>query len=267
MLSILTLNIGAAARERAEATLRWLASRQEDVFVLTETSSGPGTTHLLDQLQQAGHAVIHTSNGGDRGAAIVSRIPIVANLEEEFTAVSIPGRVAGIRLATTPPVALVGLYVPSRDQTLEKTERKERFVGSLLSCIDGLSDDTRGSLVIGGDYNVISRSHRPAHPGFLQFEYGLLEALDDHGFIDAYEQCSPGEVAHSWIDRLGAGYRYDYFHVGRGLGARIRGCVYLHETRTQRLTDHAAVALQLDVVVPARLDTSDASEPTMPSLF
>jgi exodeoxyribonuclease-3 len=54
MLSILTVNIGAAARERAEVMLRWLAGRPEDVLVLTETSGGAGTAYLLERFHDAG---------------------------------------------------------------------------------------------------------------------------------------------------------------------------------------------------------------------
>jgi len=75
MLAILTINIGAAARERAGELLGWLARRPEDVFILTETSTGSGTAHLLDRFRQAGYAVLHIPNGnGDRGTALVSRI-------------------------------------------------------------------------------------------------------------------------------------------------------------------------------------------------
>ena len=72
-----------------------------------------------------------------------------------------------------------------------------------------------------------------------------LEALERHGFVDSHEHCAPGTQAHSWIGRTGDGYRYDYFHAGRELGGRIKACAYLHETREQRLTDHAAVTLTL----------------------
>src|SRR6266498_1022402 len=66
MLSILTVNIGAASRERAEVMLGWLASRTEDVFILTETSSGAGTTYLLERFRQAGFAVVHTPHAARR---------------------------------------------------------------------------------------------------------------------------------------------------------------------------------------------------------
>lgn len=247
MLSILTLNIGAASRERAENMLRWLAGRSEDVFVLTETSAGDGTRYLLDRCRQAGFAVVHTPDGnGDRGTALVSRVRVAETLTA-FAGVTIPGRVAAAVLDTEPAVAVLGVYVPSRDRSAEKTEKKQGFVASLLHALDELPAELRGRLVLGGDYNVIARTHRPLHPGFLPFEFGLLEALEAHGLVDAHERCSPGEQPYSWIGRTGDGYRYDYFHVGGELAKRITDCAYLHETREQRLTDHAAVTLELRV--------------------
>jgi exodeoxyribonuclease-3 len=259
MLSILTVNIGAASRERAEDMLRWLAGRPEDVFVLTETSAGTGTAYLLNRFCQAGYAVVHTPNAnGDRGAALVSRIPIQPL--PAFETVSIPGRVAAAVLSTSPAVAVLGIYVPSRDRSASKTEKKQAFIASLLAAVDALPDELRERLVICGDYNVIARTHRPLHPGFLPFEFGLLEALEAHGLADAHERCSPGVQPYSWIGRTGDGYRYDYFHVGRALAERIMACAYLHETRERRLTDHAAVTLELAMGATEHLATSSLAD-------
>jgi len=266
VLRVLTVNIGAASRERAEDMLRWLSGRPEDVFILTETSAGTGTSYLLDRFRQAGYAVVHTPDaGGDRGVALVSRIATTETLA--LTSVSIPGRVAAAVLDTSPAVVVLGVYVPSRDRSVEKTEKKQAFVASLLAALDALPEEVRARLVVGGDYNVIARTHQPLHPGFLPFEFGLLEALEAHGLVDAHERCSPGAQPYSWIGRTGDGYRYDYLHVGRDLAGRITGCVYLHETREQRLTDHAAVALELALDSVEQLSTSDPTEDEAMTLF
>jgi exodeoxyribonuclease-3 len=175
--------------------------------------------------------------------------------------------VAAAVFDTQPAVAVLGVYVPSRDRSADKTEKKQTFVASLLAAVDALSDDLRGRLVIGGDYNVIARTHQPWHPGFLPFEFGLLEALGAHGLVDAHDRCSPGAQPYSWIGQTGDGYRYDYFHVGQELAERITTCAYLHETRDQRLTDHAAVALELAVDSAKRLATSDPTEDEVMTLF
>ena len=123
MLSILTVNIGAAARERAEVMLRWLAGRPEDVFLLTETSGGAGTAYLLERFRDDGYAVAHTPDvNGDRGTALVSRIAVAERLTTPSATVSVPGRVAAVVLDTEPAVAVLGVYVPSRDRSAGKTE-------------------------------------------------------------------------------------------------------------------------------------------------
>ena len=224
MLSLLTLNIQAAAPPRAQALLRWLDGRDEDVFILTETSVGDGTAYLLDQCRRAGLDVIHTPDpAGDRGVALISRVPLVSSGS------------------------------PSSDRAPDKVARKRGFIASLLAVLDRLPDETRTWLVIGGDYNVITRDHQPPYRGFLPFEYQMLDALDCLGLVDAHQQCSPGVQAHSWIGRSGNGYRFDYFHVGAALTERVVACSYLHEPREQKLADHAAVGLTLDLPAVVRL--------------
>jgi exodeoxyribonuclease-3 len=267
MLSILTMNVGAAARERAGVVLRWLATRPEDVLLLTETSGGSGTAWLLNRFGKAGYTVVHAPDlNGDRGAALISKVQVAGRLGG-LAHVSIQGRVAAAVLDTDPAVAVLGVYVPSRDRSADKTEKKQTFITSLLAAIDGLDPEVRDHLVVGGDYNVIARSHQPLHAGFLPFEFGLLEQLEAHGLVDAYAQCSPNEQAYSWIGRTGDGYRYDYFHVGRELGSRTRTCRYLHETRDQRLTDHAAVTLTLDLEGIRRAEVRDLLDEDQTALF
>ncbi len=246
MLSMLTVNIGAASPDRARVLLDWLASRPEDVFILTETSAGPGTTYLLDQFRRAGFAVIKTPDAdGERGSALISRVQIRHDLTPVVAGVSIPCRVSAGVLDSEPQITVLGVYVPSRDRSEEKTERKRRFIASLLEACNSLPASLVKHLVMGGDYNVIARTHRPLHPGFLPFEFGLLESLRARGLADAFEAISPDVQAYSWIGRTGDGYRYDYLHVAPALTGRIGACNYLHETRQHKLSDHAALTLTL----------------------
>lgn len=246
MLSVLTVNIGAASPERARELLGWLAGRPEDVLVRTETSAGPGTAYILDQFRRAGFAVVKPPDAdGERGSALVSRVALVKEITPDLSAISIPCRVAGAVLDTEPVIAILGVYVPSRDRSAEKTGRKQRFISSLIQTCDKLPSPLARHLVIGGDYNVIARTHRPLHPGFLPFEFGLLEDLHARGLVDVHDRLSPGVQAYSWIGRTGDGYRYDYLHVSHDLAHLLNACAYLHETRERNLTDHAALAMTM----------------------
>jgi exodeoxyribonuclease-3 len=245
VLSALTVNLGAAARPRAEAMLDWLAARPEQVLLLTETSAGPGTAHLLERFREAGHVVIKTPDEGERGAAIVSCVKVLEDASAKLAGVTVPGRVAACLLDCEPRVFAVAVYVPSRDRSQSKTTRKQQFITSFQTALASLPEKLAANALVGGDYNVIGRDHEPRHRGFLPFEYGLLETLE-----------TAGEQAHSWVGRTGDGYRYDYFYAGPGLADRITDCEYLHETRRSKITDHAALTVTLDVV-PNLLPTTD----------
>jgi exodeoxyribonuclease III len=128
VLSLLTLNVRAAGLPRARALLRWLDRRPEDVFILTETSAGEGTNHLLDQCRRAGLAVIHTPDpAGDRGVALLGRVPLVAR-PELVAGVSVPCRVAATTIAGQPEFAVVGIYVAASGRAPDKVTRKKDFV-------------------------------------------------------------------------------------------------------------------------------------------
>jgi exonuclease III len=198
--------------------------------------------------------------------AIVSRVPIVAR-PDLVAGVTLPGRVAAGTIAGDPEVTVVGVYVPSSDRAPDKVSRKREFISSLLASLQRLPDARRATLVLGGDYNVITRDHQPRYPGFLPFEYAMLDALEGYGLVDAYQHCCPGVQAHSWVGRSGNGYRFDYFHVGAALAERIGGCCYVQEPREQKLSDHAAAVLALRIPEVARLTAGVAGRTGASTLF
>ncbi|MFC4565026.1 endonuclease/exonuclease/phosphatase family protein [Nocardiopsis mangrovi] len=265
MISVLTLNIGAAAEPRATRILDWLADRDDQVIALSETSTGPGTALLLDRYTKAGWEVVHTQGAsGQRGAAILSRVAIAGGHRPEFAGVSIPGRAVYTLLDTRPRIGVLGLYVPNN-----KTDgSKQEFITTVLAAVRGLPADQREHLVIAGDYNVIARTHEPRHPGFAAYEYGLLEELEKVGLVDAHTRIHPRDHPHSWVGRTGDGYRYDYVHVGAALAGRLTASAYLHETREGRaLTDHSAVAVGLRPDAVRLLETENPAESGAPTLF
>lgn len=79
-------------------------------------------------------------------------------------------------LDSEPEIAVLGVYVPSRNRSEDKTERQRQFISSLLDAHDMLPASLAERLVIGGDYNAIGHTHRPLHPGFLPSEFSLLDS-------------------------------------------------------------------------------------------
>ncbi|GAB3232221.1 hypothetical protein GCM10027447_27830 [Glycomyces halotolerans] len=263
MITVLTVNIGAAAADRAERLAAWLADRDDDAILLTETSNGPGTALILNRYRRAGWRVIAQPDpAGDRGAALLTRLAPSETPVPRLEA-NLPHRLALCGVATDPPAILASVYVPSRDASAVKVDKKRQFLASLLSSINALATEDRARLLLGGDYNVLARDHQPRYQGFLDFEYAVLESLGDMRLADT---AALDERDHSWIGRTGSGYRYDYVHAGAALIKAKERCRYLHETRELQLTDHAALEVTFNVDAK-RLDVTSLEEPEAPTLF
>lgn len=244
-VGLLTFNIGAAGEVRAGAILKWLRSRSDDVIVLTETTEGTGTALLAHGLRARGYNVHHVPTARERGVLVASRLEITRDLSDDL-AVTLPCRASALLLGTGPTsLALVGVYVPSRDRSDAKVARKQAFIASLLRGLRALPAAQRHRLVLAGDYNAVARRHDPPLPGFFAWEYGLHDELERIGLRPAHELRGRGRHPHSWIGRTGLGYLYDYVHVGTSLHRGIERCDYLHGPRQRRLSDHAAVAVRL----------------------
>jgi exodeoxyribonuclease-3 len=270
-LGLITLNVGAPSLDRARRQLGWLAKRPEDVLVLTETKATPGSQFLADTFTAAGYSVTFPHHDhGDLGIMIISK---VATIPDPITLDYLPARATGVVIDTsTGPVRVLGAYVPSRDATLDKTERKRRWIGAFRTALQATK--TTAPAILVGDLNVLEPGHQPEHrQQFAAFEYDFYRALTDrHGLVDAFRYLHPDRVEHSWARRPELGYRYDHAHASLALIPHLTGCDYVHQTRETcpngaRLSDHSGLAVRLALSATAPLLTSDpiaASEPREP---
>ena len=248
MLSILTVNIGSAALGRAERILYWLQNRPEDVFVLTETSSGAGTKLILDAFRKRGCVIASNDFASkERGVAIVSKITTSNDYSKSFTFTTIPERVAALHVDKDGfQFDIIGLYVPSRNQQHDKIIKKQRFIESFVRDVEEIPREVLTRTIICGDYNVVSRDHFPRYRKFMAFEYDFLETLHDLSLIDAFALLNPSTQEYSWVGRTGDGYCYDYFNIGENIQKKVKACVFHHDARDdQGITDHSALGLYL----------------------
>lgn len=243
-----TLNISGPSLERAQGLADYLLSLDADVVVLTETRANAGTQLLYEILRCEGYALIAAGNlkGQERGAAIAHRLTCGGrNVRPEVTNVTLDHRLpvftARLGRAT---VTIAGAYVPSRDTSPEKVERKSRFLVEMCSYV---REATRNSaLILLGDLNVVGRTHVPKYRAFRSWEYDALDELAEAGMVDAHAELNPTDQAHSWIGRTGDGYCYDYGLVSTELLPSVVRTEYSHCPRDRGLSDHAAVVMVID---------------------
>ncbi|MFG1645523.1 endonuclease/exonuclease/phosphatase family protein [Amycolatopsis sp. NPDC049252] len=269
-LTVLTLNVGNPALERARRQRDWLAHRGEDVFVLTETGSGPGTHLIAESYRDAGWSVTYPDHPDkERGVMLLSRFK--STVDPIGAAMSfLPARLAGITLDTADgPLRILGAYVPSRDATEAKTTRKRAWIEAFHQAYETTADDA--PVLLLGDLNVLEPGHVPPHPGqFAPFETAFYTELTQrHGLADAFRALQPTAVEHSWARRAELGYRYDHAHASTALIEHLTSCSYVHDTRIgdPALTDHSGLAVELALTATAPLITSDPAADHEATLF
>jgi exodeoxyribonuclease-3 len=256
----LTLNIANPSAARAERQLEWLAQRGEHVLVLTETGAGKGTRLLLDRLSTAGWDVrARCLEDGERGVAIATRVHVAVRNGDILG--FLPSRAESVALDR---VEIVGLYVPSRDESERKLERKRRF----CEAVSGLLARAARDAIVIGDLNVLEPIHRPHYGMFRDWEYRLYDEFLVRGFIDAYRLQHPHEMEYSWVDYENHGYRFDHVFVSQSLADQVRRCDYEHSTREANLSDHSALVIELDWPHELEeLETAESLSAEPPSLF
>jgi exodeoxyribonuclease-3 len=193
-----------------------LAARDEDVLVLTEIKDSAGCRLLADAFIVAGYHVSYPKpDHGDYGVMIVSRIQArpddfgdrVGYLASRAAAITVPTASGSIHV--------IGAYVPSRDASVEKTERKRKWLAACTAAL--VSRDHSQPTILLGDLNVVEPDHQPRYRFFAPFEYAFYRQLtDDCSLIDAFRALHPEKIEHSWVGRTGDGYRYDHVHCAAG---------------------------------------------------
>lgn len=259
-LSVLTLNVCSPSLARAERQLEWLDKRPEHVFVLTEISGGAGSGLLAERLREAGWSVhVATPRERERGVMVGSRVAVAT--DGFAPATYLPERVQAISVGG---VDVIGVYAPSRDESVEKTARKRRFLAELLTA---LGERRLARTILIGDLNIVERSNRGADRVFQDWEYELYEELPAIGWMDAYRALHANRIELSWSDSDGRGYRFDHTFITTDLRERLGRCEYVHETREHDLSDHSAMVIELKGVTATQLEVDRSLAEGPPSLF
>lgn len=259
-LKVMTLNIGNPSLQRVQKQISWLESRDEDVFVLTETKLSEGCSYLEEYFGEVGFTLFDYGNApkfyvsfpksstGDLGVMILSRFPILQSntcfdKNDPFfsrlidVVIDFYGKKVGI----------MGLYVPSRDASPEKIERKKKFAIHYLSYLKQISATSDYPYIICGDMNILEKNHIPHYRNFLKWEYDFYDRFRHFGYVDAFRLLHPSVNEYSWVGRTNDGYRYDHCFLSTEIAKSLIKCDYIHETRKIPITDHSAMTVTLEL--------------------
>lgn len=251
-IKIATLNIGNPSLERAQKQIDWIKSTDIEIFILTETKNSKGCNEIentlsgkklslfADSEDDIYHVFFPKSSTKDLGTMIVSKFPFVKcntifDSENRFFSRYID---SSVQIEKNMILNISGIYVPSRDTSPKKIERKKSFLNDAKSHIS----NNKSIDIIAGDFNIITESHKPNYSNFFQWEYDFWNNLN---YIDTYDHKSDSNYEHTWIGRTGNGYRYDYILSSKKNSNRINKRQILEEPKFLGLTDHFGIEIEL----------------------
>ena len=234
-MRILTWNIlHGGGRNRLPRLMMAMLDLRPDLLVVTEARRR-FAGQLAGALADAGlaHALLPDAPDGVNGVLLVSRWPlkpVVRNdlpdcLRNRWAEAEVPElglAVAGVHLAETnkQPAHAEGW------QALLRTARERRD----------------GRFVIAGDLNTWRGGPSARRrSGAQATNLGRLAAL---GYTDAWR--ADEAEGTTWTGPRGEAFRLDYVVVSASLAAGLRGAEVVHADRAEGLSDHAALAVELD---------------------
>jgi len=202
--SVFCWNIANPSVERASKQADWLSKRGEDVFVLTETKNSKGCTFIEDYFRKNDYSVIFVRpEGKEYGSMIISKLRLEPikfyDLDD-----NLKNRVVSVKVFTNNKfVEIIGAYIPSRDKSFGKIQRKKKFIENLSKSFQLYNNDSKR--IFCGDFNILEPGHTPHYPFFENWEYDFYDSLLNYGLVDSFRHLNPKIQDYSWLAELEMG--------------------------------------------------------------
>jgi len=244
IISSFCWNIGNPSIDRARKQTAWLSAQDFDLLLLTECKNSEGCFYIEKYFQNMGyHIIFPKPENNEYSVMIVSKLkPEISDFSKHMTFLS--DRVKSVKIPLSGKyIEIIVTYIPSRDASVGKKERKKRFLENLRSCFE--NNTTFNNRIFCGDFNVLEPNHDPHYSFFENWEYDFYSNLSSFHLKDAYRHFNPTTKDYSWVGRTGDGYRYDHFFASNNLIPKIIICEYIHEPREKRLSDHSGMVCKM----------------------
>ncbi len=214
-----------------------ILEHQPDVIVLSEfrmMMGGQMAGVLADHGWKHRHAT--PLEDGRNGMVILSRVPL------EPGPCPLPEHRRGLCAELEGGLIVTAVHIPdARAGDHHAVGRKAASWAGLLEHAGCRREEKH---VIIGDFNTGRHRLDEAESTFTAT--ALLGRLATMGYVDAYRAAEPSGRAWSWQSHAGRRFRLDHAFVSGGLAGCVGRVEYSHRERRERLSDHAALIVELD---------------------
>lgn len=207
-----------------------------DVLVLTEYRPAPGRK-LLALLESLSYHVCAGIPEGPQNCVCVLSRRSVTPCEVQMSPKSIHRWVA----VDIPAYDLVilGVHVPNQTEIWNKRE--------FWDCVESfaVSMVAKRAIIIG-DLNTALDEDCQGDPIREAVYFKRLLAA---GWVDAWRQCNHETQEYSWYSHRSNGFRLDYCLVSPLLAETVRASKMRHDVRSDRLSDHSLLTVDLEIPI------------------
>ncbi|MGC8634868.1 MAG: exodeoxyribonuclease III [Candidatus Limnocylindrales bacterium] len=230
---LVTLNIDHGGGPRIPAITTALLRHAPDLVVLTEYRVNEVGARLLRRLAAGGLTFQVTSHppSGVESVAVASCLPI-GSVREPLTGRH-GHRVLEVELAG---LTLGAVYFPLGSAT--RTFWRDKFLALAATRI-------ARPYCFAGDWNTGRQGVDEVGATFAAARE--FEALTEAGWTDAWRVLHPEGRQYTWVSNRGEGFRVDHALLSPSLASCLRAAVISEAERIPRITDHAALVVDLDL--------------------
>lgn len=233
-MRICTWNIRAGGGRRSQIIAQTLLNENADLIVLTEYRTVPGELLTRPFKEQNYHQLATKPPTNQNGICILSKYPL-----KELQAKRPPESDHRWLIChlTDFDLLIIAAHVPNQ------TERwnKQNF----WECLEAFAaENIHQRCAILGDLNTaldIDCEGSPI-PHAVSFQ-----RLLDAGWVDAWRAHNPDSREFTWYSHRNNGFRLDHCLLSPSLSQNTRGATLRHDVRTQRLSDHSMLAVELEL--------------------
>ena len=229
-MKIISWNIRQGGGKRIEAIIINIVKYNSDIIILTEYRNNENGLRIRQALLQKGY--------------LFQYCPIVEkNINTVFIATKndfstslfyneLQKQYFRVVKIYNSKLTIYGLYFPQRE------EKKKIF--------DFMINETRkNKAVFIGDFNTGKHYIDEYKKTFVYSDY--FDTLEKEGLVDVWRSVNLDKREYSWYSNSNNGFRIDHAFINKDLKENIKNCYYSHEERTEKISDHSLMVLDIEM--------------------
>ncbi len=236
-IKLLTWNILQGGGKRAIGIAEQLEAIQPDIVTLQEFRNGKSAPVILDALNKLGleHQHLAQSAAAKNTVMVAARMPFETHTwADDLDPTLCIHAQFNFNEASVNSLDIFAGHLPQK-----------RAQVPYLDTLCKLDVDDYEVALIMGDLNCGIPFEDSETKSFVNTH--MFQSLLRNGWTDSWRSRNADAREYSWISSRGNGYRYDHCLATKNTDKLITKINYLHDVREERLSDHSAMLIELDL--------------------